>query len=139
MILSSDSERIIRLETAYNMRFICKELDENFIKRNLIKTIESYVNDEDQRIKIEVFLSIILNFNKFQDESISSFLSNFIQKINFFFDYSNDFPMMLKIFNAIVKEYFDRLKIYNMNNKSFYFLIKTFLKVIFFYQLEICD
>lgn len=127
MILSSDSDRIIRMEAAYNMRFICKELEETFIKRNLLKTIEGYVNDDDPRIKTEVFISIIWNFNKFQDESL--FMNNFIQKINMFFDFSNDFTLLVKIFNSILLEYFDKLTQYNLNNKNFYNLVKTFLKV----------
>lgn len=127
MILSSDSDKIIRMEAAYNMRFICKELEETFIKRNLLKTIEGYVNDDDPKIKTEVFISIIWNFKKFQDESL--FMNNFIQKINMFFDFSNDFTLLVKIFNSIITEYFDKLTSYNLNNKNFYNLVKTFLKV----------
>jgi len=134
MILSSDSDKIIRMEAAYNMRFICKELDENFIKRNLLKTIEGYVNDEDQKIKSEVFISILWNFNKFNDESIINFMNNFIQKLNMFFDNTYEFSLLLKIFNCIINEYFDKLYAYNLTNKNFYNLVKTFLKVFnFFY------
>ncbi len=133
MILSSDSDRVIRLEAAYNMRFICKELDDNFIKRNLLKTIEGYINDEDPKIKTEVFISIIWNFKKFQDDSLINFMNNFIQKLNMFFDNSNDFTLLVKIFNSIIVEYFDNLTSYNLNNKNFYNLVKTFLKVILYF------
>jgi len=132
MILSSDSEKVIRMEAAYNMRFICRELDENFIKRNLLKTIESYVNDDDPKIKSEVFISIIWNFKKFQDDTMLNFMNNYIQKLNMFFDNSNEFSSMLKIFNSILQEYFDKLSSYNLNNKNFYNLVKTFLKVSIF-------
>ena len=127
MILSSDSDKIIRMEVAYNMRFICKELDENFIKRNLLKTIDGYLNDEDPSIKSEVFTSIIWNFNKFQEDK--NFINNFIQKINLFFDDNNEYQILVKIFKSIVGEYFDKLKHYNTKNKNFYNLVKTFLKV----------
>jgi len=122
------------MEAAYNMRFVCKELDVNFIKRNLLKTIEGYVNDEDPKIKAEVFISIIWNFNKFQDESFINFMNNYIQKQNMFFDNTNDFSLLVKIFNSIIIEYFDKLTSYNLNNKNFYNLVKTFLKVILYYN-----
>ncbi len=131
MILSSDSEKVIRMEAAYNMRYICQELDENFIKRNLLKTIESYVNDDDSIIKTEVFISIIWNFKKFQDESVINFINNYIQKINMFFDNSNEFTLLTKIFYSIIEEYFDKLASYNLSNRNFYNLVKTFLKVKF--------
>jgi hypothetical protein len=127
MILSSDSDKIIRIEVAYNLRFLCKELDENFIKKNLIKTIDNYLNDEDPRIKSEVFIAIICNFNKFQNDK--NFLYNFIQKINLFFDDNNDYDILTKIFKSIVEEYFDKLSNYAKQNKIFYNLVKTFLKV----------
>ena len=127
MILSSDSDKIIRTEIAYNIRFICKELDDNFIKKNLFKTIESYLNDEDPKIKSEVFTAIICNFNKFQDDK--NFINNFIQKINLFFDDNSEYEILVKIFRSIVGEYFDKLTKYNNKNKNFYNLVKTFLKV----------
>jgi hypothetical protein len=127
MILSSDSDKIIKIEVAYNLRFICKELDENFIKKNLLKTIDSYLNDEDPRIKSEVFIAIIWNFNKFQNDK--NFINNFIQKINLFFDDNNDYDTLTKIFKSIVEEYFDKLNTYAKQNKIFYNLVKTFLKV----------
>lgn len=127
MILSSDSEKIIRTEVAYNLRFICKELEENFIKRNLLKTIEAYTQDEDPNIKSETFISIISNFNKFQDDR--NFTNNFIQKLNLFFDDVNEFKILVKIFKGIVGEFFDKLNTYNNSNKNFYNLVKTFLKV----------
>lgn len=132
MILSSDPDRVIRMEAAYNMRFICRELDESFIKRNLLKTIEGYVNDDDPKIKTEVFISVIWNFNKFHDESLINFMNNFIQKLNMFFDNTHDFTLLVKIFNSILIEYFDKLIAYNNNNKNFYNLVKTFLKVKLF-------
>ena len=128
MILSSDSDKIIRMEVAYNFRFICKELDENFIKRNLLKTIDGYLNDDDPSIKSEVFTSIIVNFNKFQDDK--NFTNNLIQKINLFFDDNNEYDILVKIFKSIVGEYFDKLSKFTNQNKNFYNLVKTFLMVI---------
>ena len=127
MILTSDTDRIIRMEVAYNLRFICKELDEKFIKVNLLKTIDNYLNDEDPKIKSEVFTSIIWNFNKFQDDK--NFINNFIQKINLFFDDNKNYEILVRIFQGIIGEYFDKLSKYNNKNKNFYNLVKTFLKV----------
>jgi hypothetical protein len=127
MILSSDADKIIKIEVAYNLRFICKELDENFIKKNLLKTIESYLNEEDPKIKSEVFNSIICNFDKFQNDK--NFIINFIQKLNLFFDDTNDYEILEKIFKNIVYEYFDKLNNYVNKSKIFYNLVKTFLKV----------
>lgn len=129
MILSTDSDKIIKIEAAYNMKYLCQELDETFIKRNLLKTIEAYINDEDTKIKTEAFLAIIWNFKKFQEEPIGNFFNNFIQKLNMFFDNSYEFDLLYQIFSSIVAEYFDKLHVYNSNNKNFYNLVKTFLKV----------
>ena len=57
-------------------------------------------------------------------------MNNLIQKLNMFFDNTNDFDLLVKIFNSILVEYFDKLTSYNVNNKNFYNLVKTFLKVI---------
>lgn len=129
MILSTDSEKIIRMEVAYNLKFICRELEENFIKKNLLKTIDTYLNEDDPKIKSQVFICIICNFNKFQDDK--NLINNFFQKINIFFDNINDYEILNQIFKSIVVEYFDKLNKYNNKNKNFYNLVKTFLKVIF--------
>ena len=65
MILSSDCERIIKLEVAYNIRFIIREfLDDKYIKHNFIRLFESYLNEEDLFLKSETFISIFLNLTK---------------------------------------------------------------------------
>ncbi len=151
MILSSDSERLIRIETAFNLRFICKELEENFIKRNLLKTIENYLSEEEPSIKTEVFNSVICNFKKFFfDDSNLNFLTLLLNKIMQFMENSNNYYMVYKIYMIIVNEYFDGLRDYNNfsanshtsgsvydnvssannSNKSFLNIIKTFFRVI---------
>jgi len=151
MILSSDSDRLIRIETAFNLRFICKELEENFIKRNLLKTIENYLSEDEAIIKTEVFNSVICNFKKFfYDDSNLQFLSLLLNKITHFMENSNNYNMVYKIYMIIVNEYFDGFKEFNNfsanrynsennnngnvasannNNKSFLNIVKIFLKV----------
>lgn len=151
MILSSDSDRLIRIETAFNLRFICKELEESFIKRNLLKTIENYLSEEEPIIKTEVFNSVICNFKKFFfDESNLNFLTLLLNKITQFMENSNNYNMVYKIYMIIVNEYFDGFKEFNNfsanshmggngqsnvssannSNKSFLNIIKIFLRVI---------
>jgi len=154
MILSSDSDRVIRIETAFNLRFICKELEENFIKRNLHKTIENYLSEEDPIIKTEVFNSVICNFKKFFfEDSNLNFLTLLLNKITQFMENSNSYNMVYKIYTNIVNEYFDGFREYNNfsannysngkgvsnvssannSNKSFLNIIKIFLRVFFMY------
>ncbi len=149
MILSSDVERLIRIETAFNLRFICKEMEESFIKRNLLKTIENFLIQDDSILKTEVFNSVICNFKKFfNDDSNLNFLILLVNKITQFMENSNDYNMVYKIYLIIISEYFDGFKEYNNfsfnnyngdsnvantkannNSKGFLNILKIFLKV----------
>lgn len=155
MILSSDSDNSIRIETAFNLRFICQELDGNFIKRNLLKTIESYLKEDNYIIKAEVLKSVMRSFKKFHDESNSTFINFFMEKLLNFIELNNNYNLSFEVFITIINEYFDSLKDYvnfvqmcNSNpvtksigiSISCFYIVKTFLKVRefnYFYSLLI--
>lgn len=159
MILSSDIDISIRIEIAFNLRFICQELDGNFIKRNLLKTIENYLNEDNFIVKAEALISVIRNFKKFHDESNSNFINFFMQKLTNFFEMNNNYNLSYEVFLTIINEYFDSLKDYincilmYLNNPvsksiginllnldvtkySFFNTIKIFLKVSLFKPKE---
>ena len=44
MVLASDTERIVRLELSYHIRFLIGDSDENYIKKNLLKIVYFHLN-----------------------------------------------------------------------------------------------
>ena len=44
MILASDTDRNVRLELSYHIRFLIKEMDNNYIRKNLLKIVYIYLN-----------------------------------------------------------------------------------------------
>ena len=44
MILSSDAERVIRLEISYHMMFLCRELEDSYIRKYVLKIVKYYNN-----------------------------------------------------------------------------------------------
>jgi len=129
MILSSDCERIIKLEVAYNIRFIIREfLDDKYIKHNFIRLFESYLNEEDLFLKSETFISIFLNLTKISDEN---YVSSVIGKIGNLFEaggFNNaDFVNLIKLFDCLVVEYSRIGK--DIYSKQVYSIIKLFIKV----------
>lgn len=112
MILSSDIDNSIRIETAYNLRFICKELDGNYIKRNLLRTIESHLREENNIIKAEVLISVMRIFKKIYDDSNAQFINFFMERLSNFIDTNNNYNLSFEVFLALISEYFDSLKEY---------------------------
>lgn len=43
MVLASDTERIVRLELSYHIRFLIRDSDENYIKKNLLKIVHLHL------------------------------------------------------------------------------------------------
>jgi hypothetical protein len=129
MILSSDCERIIKLEVAYNLRFIIREfLDDKYIKHNFIRLFESYLNEDDLFLKTETFISIFLNLKKINDDN---YLSSVIGKISNLYEsgsFNNaDFSHFIKVFDFLVEEYSKVGK--EIYLKQVYAVIKFFIKV----------
>jgi hypothetical protein len=149
MILSGDNDISIRIETAFNLRFICLNLDGSFIKRNLLKTIESYLKEDNNIIKAEVLISIIRIFKKiYNEEADLNFIGFFMEKLSNFIEVNNNYNLSFYIFLTIINEYFDSLKDYinfvmmctsnsiglskinlEIKKNTFYNFIKNFLKV----------
>ena len=152
MILSSDSDSSIRIETAFNLRFICHELDGNFIKRNLLKTIESYLKEDNYIIKAEVIISVMRSFKKIYDDSDLNFINFFMEKLSNFIEVNNNYNLSYEVFLTIINEYFDSLKEYvnfvlmcssksiginilnlDIKKNSFFSVVKNLLKVNLYY------
>jgi hypothetical protein len=128
MMLSSDCERVIKLEVAYNLKFIIREnFDDKFIKQNFIKLIESYINEDDLFLKTETFFSLIKILKRINDDS---FINLNAQKILTILDTNNTFAdlgFLIKIFEFVVCEYEHITKHGIM--KNFYNIVKIFIKV----------
>jgi len=43
IILSSDSDSDIKLEISYQIKFICDEIDKEFVNKNLIKPENNFI------------------------------------------------------------------------------------------------
>ena len=126
MLLSSENEIIIRREIAFQLRYFCKELDENYIKKNIFRIVDNYFNDEDLIIKFLVFESVILNLGKFNEDI---FIQNIIDKIHLVFESktSENFEFQVKIMNSIFDECFKE-KNYGkhfLNLSKFFFKVKA--------------
>ncbi len=128
MMLSSDCERVIKLEVAYNIRFIIRDtLDEKFIKQNFIRLVEAYISEDDLFLKTEIFISVMMNFKKYNDDV---FISGITQKIaNLIENNSNisDFGHIIKIFDFLIIENESLIK--SNVAKNLYNIIKLFIKV----------
>ena len=127
-MLSSDCERVIKLEVAYNLRFLIRDtLDEKFIKQNFIRLVEAYISEDDLFLKTEIFISVMMNFKKYNDDV---FISGITQKIaNLIENNSNisDFGQIIKIFDFLIIENESLIK--SNVAKNLYNIIKLFIKV----------
>lgn len=127
-MLSSDCERVIKLEVAYNIKFLMREnFDEKFIKQNFVKLIESYMSEDDLFLKTETFFSLIKNLKRFNDDSFINSNSNKILGIVDTNNTSADFAYIIKIFEFVVCEY-EHIGKHGIT-KNFYNIVKIFIKV----------
>ena len=125
MILSSDSDKIVRQEVAYHMKYLCMELEESYIRKNVLKVIDNYLNDGDIIIRTAMIVSILSTIpNKLNDEFI---ITNNANKIQYIFDTdssNNDIQRtQIIIFKSLVNE----INRYGNIEKNFNNLIKFFL------------
>lgn len=104
--LCEDSERVIRFEVTYQLRFILKVKDTQFITKTLKEIIVSYLSDGDMIFKTTLLESILMNLNKFDSDFIKDIL---LSKVNEIFDISdyytieNDFNCFKIIFQNILR------------------------------------
>jgi hypothetical protein len=128
MILSSDCERSIKLEVAFNIRFIIREyLDDKYIKHNFIRLFETFLNEDDLFLKTETFISILLNLKRINDEV---YVVNAVGKIANLIDGNSspaDFNHLVKVFDFMVEDYASIAK--DGVTKQVYGILKSFLKV----------
>ena len=84
MILSSDTDKGVRTEVAYHIRFLCQELEESYIRKNVLKLIDNYLNDPDFLIRTAIITSILtLIPNKISDDFT---IQNCVNKVLYIFD-----------------------------------------------------
>ena len=128
MILSSDCERSIKLEVAFNIRFIIREyLDDKYIKHNFIRLFETYLNEDDLFLKTETFISILLNLKRINDDI---YVLNAVGKIANLIEGNSspaDFNHLVKVYDFLVEEYGSIAK--DVVTKQVYGILKSFLKV----------
>jgi len=130
--LSSDCDKTVNLEMAYNFRFIFREyLEDKFIKTILLKAIEPYLFDEDLSHRSEVLISVLLNIKKINDDF---FLQTIIQNTSTIFENYvniNDFIYIIKLFEAIVVELSNINMQVTIYGKALFNVVKLFIKVTY--------
>jgi len=125
LLLSSENEMLIRNEISYQFRFFFKEFDENFIRKNFLKIVENYLNENENMCVFLTFESILINFSKFADPNFLTILNKILSSI-FLSNIPESFDLQVKIIFCIL-EYRKEV----IGNKEFVNFIRTFLKEIF--------
>ncbi len=125
MILSSDTDKIVRQEIAYHMKFLCRELDESYLRKNVLKVIDNYLNDADFIIRSSIICSILSNIPyKINEDHI---ISNCVNKMQYLFE-TESLNIEIKrtqmtVFSCLIRE----ISRYGTLEKYFNTLIKIFL------------
>ena len=76
MLLSSENESIIRNEISFHLRYFCFELDQAYIRKNIYKIVDSYLNDEDINCRFLTYETVIINLEKFTENSLFQCILN---------------------------------------------------------------
>ena len=123
IMLSSDTEKLVKYEISYHFRFILKELDELYIKKNLFRIMDGYLSDEDINLKVLIYESILMNLRNINDEGFNIMFSEKIEK-NFEDEYEDNIKSQVNIVKVILRESFKNKNI----GKYFIKGIKNFFK-----------
>jgi len=67
MMLSSDNDKSVRYELSYHMKFICQNLNDEFIIKYMIKFFESYLDEDDLIIKVEIISALLFIYDKVEN------------------------------------------------------------------------
>ena len=133
LFLCEDTDRVVKLEIIYHIRYFIKECSPKFCKDNILPNINLYLEENELSFKstcIESLLSFN-NLDKFIE--INNFADELIEKINEIItsdDYitlQNDFLVFESIFNNLLNI---SLKFENYR-KLFINLIKKYLQIFF--------
>lgn len=115
LLLCEDSERPVRYEIAYNMRFFVELLgkDKQYEKiGSLIKIIKVYFTDSDIPMK-SILIESLLRNEIYLSEEMASFLN---EQISFLFNYNEkymieeDYQTIIKLFEFLVSNVYEILK-----------------------------
>jgi hypothetical protein len=100
MMLSAETEKLIRQEVAYHMKFILKTIDEDYIKKNLLKFFESYLGDNNLIVQIETLcccLEIYYKVEKYISININKLIIDLFSNPGNFNDFEK-FKLLSKLF-----------------------------------------
>lgn len=163
MILSSDSEKLIRLEIAFNLKFVIERVDTLNLKSKIIKIVENYFNDSFIKVKFETFKAVLINFERISLLTYSNTLNNehennmllckFSQKLYTFFDsfdfdlYKNEVKDLIKLYLTLLKHSKTIIKVcfnnnFNTNNDNYVInsnqMFKNFFGLIKNFTKKMC-
>ena len=66
--LYKGTDRSVKLELAYQLRFVAKVKDQSFYDKHLAIIINSYIEDSEIKIQVEAIISILENYEKVCDD-----------------------------------------------------------------------
>ena len=133
LFLTEDTERIVKFEMAYHIRFIINLNDNKFCQEKITNCLNYFLEDCDMNFLLITFESIFYsnNLTKFVGEF--SFKENLISKINEIIS-TNDFSTLTYDFNLISQIFLSILNYYYNNekgDKDLSQIIKQYLKNFF--------
>ena len=133
-ILAEDTERVVKFEMAYHMRFIIYLNDSKFCQEKITNFLNYYLEDYDINFVNIIIESILYSNNllKFNEQlSFKEHLKNKIDEIISSTDFSTlsyDFDIFSNIFLCLLNFSYDNGK----GNKNIHLIIKQYLKKYFY-------
>lgn len=128
MILSSDSDCNVRLEWAYHFRFLFQDyLEDKYIQQTLLKSVDSFWDEDDLLQKSEILISILINMDKIKDCDL--FLQGIMQRIISLFEtYTSvtEHGSLISVIEVIIEKLV-------ANNDFSPSILKTLLNVVKFF------
>ena len=125
MLLSSENESIIRNEISFHLRYFCFELDQAYIRKNIYKIVDSYLNDEDINCRFLTYETVIINLEKFTENSLFQCILNKV-KNSLENKIVENYKHQLNLIIVIIEKCMNELSF----GKNFIQLVKNFFKVI---------
>ena len=116
LFLGEDTERVVKFEMAYHIRFLIKLNDSKFCQEKMTNFLSYYLEDIDMNFLLITFQSLLYEDNLSKFESHPNFMNCFNNKVNEiisctdFYTLSYDFHNISEIFLCILN--------YSYNNKN---------------------